>query len=48
MYETSYNAVVRDNTIRRNNWVEGRRYAERGDTFPFATVYVSSPAASPV
>ncbi|MGW4993517.1 hypothetical protein ACWEQ3_38745, partial [Streptomyces mirabilis] len=26
---------------RRNNWVEGRRYADRGDTFPFATVYLS-------
>ncbi|WML84351.1 right-handed parallel beta-helix repeat-containing protein [Streptomyces sp. VNUA74] len=47
IYETSYNAVVRENTIRRNNWVEGRRYAERGDTFPFATVYVSESGGEP-
>src|SRR5690606_14332306 len=24
VYEVSYNAIVRDNTIRKNNWVEGR------------------------
>ncbi|MFF9485458.1 right-handed parallel beta-helix repeat-containing protein [Streptomyces sp. NPDC014676] len=47
IYETSYNAVVRDNTIRRNNWVEGRRYADRGDTFPFATVYISESGGEP-
>ncbi|MFC8709672.1 right-handed parallel beta-helix repeat-containing protein [Streptomyces sp. NPDC057197] len=47
IYETSYNAVVRDNTIRRNNLVEGRRYADRGDTFPFATVYVSESGGEP-
>ncbi|MFF7604942.1 right-handed parallel beta-helix repeat-containing protein [Streptomyces parvulus] len=47
IYETSYNAVVRGNTIRRNNWVEGRRYADRGDTFPFATVYVSESGGEP-
>ncbi|WP_437074951.1 right-handed parallel beta-helix repeat-containing protein [Streptomyces sp. enrichment culture] len=47
IYETSYNAVIRKNTIRRNNWVEGRRYAERGDTFPFATVYVSESGGEP-
>ena len=35
------NAVIRNNMIRRNNWVDGRRYADRGDSFPFATVYLS-------
>ncbi|MEV7784293.1 right-handed parallel beta-helix repeat-containing protein [Streptomyces sp. NPDC088106] len=47
IYETSYNAVIRDNTIRRNNWVEGRKYADRGDTFPFATVYLSESGGEP-
>ncbi|MGV9558859.1 right-handed parallel beta-helix repeat-containing protein [Streptomyces sp. NPDC003401] len=47
IYEISYNAVVRDNTIRRNNWVEGRRAADRGDTFPFATVYLSESGGEP-
>ncbi|MFE6158069.1 right-handed parallel beta-helix repeat-containing protein [Streptomyces sp. NPDC056486] len=47
MYETSYNAVIRNNTIRRNNWVEGRKYADRGDNFPYATVYVSESGGEP-
>ncbi|MGW1951424.1 right-handed parallel beta-helix repeat-containing protein [Streptomyces sp. NPDC001920] len=47
IYETSYNAVIRDNTIRRNNWVEGRGRAERGDTFPYATVYLSESGGEP-
>jgi hypothetical protein len=47
IYETSYNAVVRNNTIRRNNWVEGRKYADRGDNFPFATVYISESGGEP-
>ncbi|GAA2643572.1 right-handed parallel beta-helix repeat-containing protein [Streptomyces vastus] len=47
MYETSYNAVIRKNTIRRNNWVEGRKYAERGDNFPYATIYVSEAGGEP-
>ncbi|MFH8791088.1 right-handed parallel beta-helix repeat-containing protein [Streptomyces sp. NPDC017941] len=47
MYETSYNAVIRNNTIRRNNWVEGRRNADRGDDFPHATVYVSEAGGEP-
>ncbi|WP_234106420.1 right-handed parallel beta-helix repeat-containing protein [Streptomyces venezuelae] len=47
MYETSYNAVVRNNTVRRNNWVEGRAYAKDGDTFPYATVYVSEAGGEP-
>ncbi|MFI1536224.1 right-handed parallel beta-helix repeat-containing protein [Streptomyces anandii] len=47
IYEASYNAVVRDNTIRRNNWAEGRRYADRGDSFPFATIYLSESGGEP-
>ncbi|MDO0938301.1 right-handed parallel beta-helix repeat-containing protein [Streptomyces sp. DG2A-72] len=47
IYETSYNAVIRKNTIRRNNWVEGRREATAGDSFPFATVYVSESGGEP-
>ncbi|MFF8805900.1 right-handed parallel beta-helix repeat-containing protein [Streptomyces omiyaensis] len=47
MYETSYNAVVRDNTIRRNNRVEGRAAAGRGDDFPYATVYLSEAGGEP-
>ncbi|MFE3645397.1 right-handed parallel beta-helix repeat-containing protein [Streptomyces sp. NPDC059169] len=47
IYETSYNAVIRDNAIRRNNWVEGRRAADSGDSFPFATVYLSESGGEP-
>ncbi|MEU6235128.1 right-handed parallel beta-helix repeat-containing protein [Kitasatospora sp. NPDC047058] len=47
IYETSYNAVIRNNTIRRNNWAEGRRSAERGDNFPFAAVYLSESGGEP-
>ncbi|MEU5531676.1 right-handed parallel beta-helix repeat-containing protein [Streptomyces sp. NPDC020362] len=47
IYEISYNAVIRNNTIRRNNWVEGRRAAKSGDNFPFATVYVSESGGEP-
>ncbi|GAA2066390.1 right-handed parallel beta-helix repeat-containing protein [Streptomyces albiaxialis] len=47
IYETSYNAVIRKNTIRRNNWVEGRRYADRDDPFPLATVYLSESGGEP-
>ncbi|WP_428950369.1 right-handed parallel beta-helix repeat-containing protein [Streptomyces sp. cg35] len=47
IYETSYNAVIRNNTIRRNNWVEGRKAADSGDSFPFATVYLSESGGEP-
>ncbi|MGW1073441.1 right-handed parallel beta-helix repeat-containing protein [Streptomyces sp. NPDC002537] len=47
IYETSYNAVIRNNTFRRNNWVEGRKYADRGDDFPFATIYLSESGGEP-
>ncbi|MFJ9844256.1 right-handed parallel beta-helix repeat-containing protein [Kitasatospora sp. NPDC101155] len=47
IYETSYNAVIRNNTIRRNDWVEGRNAADRGDNFPYATVYLSESGGEP-
>ncbi|MFF4209388.1 right-handed parallel beta-helix repeat-containing protein [Streptomyces sp. NPDC001796] len=47
IYEISYNAIIRNNTIRRNNWVEGRAAADRGDNFPFATVYLSESGGEP-
>ncbi|WOX20452.1 right-handed parallel beta-helix repeat-containing protein [Streptomyces solicathayae] len=47
IYEISYNAVVRNNTIRRNNLVEGREEAAGGDDFPYATVYVSEAGGEP-
>ncbi|MFG3257374.1 right-handed parallel beta-helix repeat-containing protein [Streptomyces sp. NPDC048172] len=47
IYETSYNAVIRENTIRRNNWVDGRKYAKKGDSFPFATLYFSESGGEP-
>ncbi|MGH3517719.1 MAG: right-handed parallel beta-helix repeat-containing protein [Haloechinothrix sp.] len=46
-YETSYNAVIRENTIRRNNWVSGRQFASRGDSFPAATIYLSEAGGEP-
>ncbi|WP_424923803.1 right-handed parallel beta-helix repeat-containing protein [Amycolatopsis granulosa] len=47
IYETSYNAVIRDNTIRRNNWVDGRSFVDKGDTFPAATIYISESGGEP-
>ncbi|MER5474663.1 right-handed parallel beta-helix repeat-containing protein [Streptomyces sp. NPDC002685] len=47
IYEISYNAIIRNNTIRRNNWVEGRKAADSGDSFPFATVYLSESGGEP-
>ncbi|MFB7222342.1 right-handed parallel beta-helix repeat-containing protein [Streptomyces sp. NPDC056227] len=47
IYETSYNAVIRKNTIRRNNWVEGRKYADHSDNFPYATIYLSESGGEP-
>lgn len=47
IYETSYNAVIRDNTIRRNNWVDGKVFAGRGDNFPVATIYLSEAGGEP-
>lgn len=47
IYEISYNAIIRNNTIRRNNWVEGRKAADAGDSFPFATIYLSESGGEP-
>ncbi|MFF2040599.1 right-handed parallel beta-helix repeat-containing protein [Kitasatospora sp. NPDC058170] len=47
VYESSYNAVIRNNTIRRNDWVEGRRHAAAGDDFPYAAVYLSEAGGEP-
>ncbi|MGH3950608.1 MAG: right-handed parallel beta-helix repeat-containing protein [Pseudonocardiaceae bacterium] len=47
VYETSYNAVIRANTIRRNNWVAGKEFADRGDNFPVATIYISESGGEP-
>jgi hypothetical protein len=46
-YETSYNAVVRDNTFRGNTIVMGKAFATRGDDFPVGTVYVSESGGEP-
>ncbi|KAA9162988.1 right-handed parallel beta-helix repeat-containing protein [Amycolatopsis acidicola] len=46
-YEASYNATIRNNTIRRNNWVTGHDYADRGDSFPVATIYISESGGEP-
>ena len=40
-YETSYNAIIRDNMIRRNNLVEGQGFVDRDDNFPAAAIYLS-------
>jgi hypothetical protein len=47
IYEASYNAVIRYNTIRRNTLVEGREYADSGDDFPYGTVYLSEAGGEP-
>lgn len=46
-YETSYNAIIRDNTIRDNGWVKGKEYAGRGDNFPVAAIYISESGGEP-
>ena len=47
LYETSYNAIIRDNLVRRNNLVEGKGFADRGDSFPAGTVYISESGGDP-
>ncbi|MQA79600.1 MAG: right-handed parallel beta-helix repeat-containing protein [Streptosporangiales bacterium] len=47
IYETSYNAIIRDNVMRRNNWVEGREFSDRGDTFPSSAIYLSESGGEP-
>ncbi|GAA5114956.1 right-handed parallel beta-helix repeat-containing protein [Haloechinothrix salitolerans] len=46
-YEISYNVVVRDNVIRHNTWATGRAFANRGDSFPIGTVYLSEAGGEP-
>jgi hypothetical protein len=46
-YETSYNAIIRDNVIRRNNLIGGRQFADRGDDFPEAAIYLSESGGEP-
>jgi len=46
-YEISYNAVIRANTMRRNNLVEGRKFAANGDSFPSSAVYLSESGGEP-
>ncbi|MEU3273745.1 right-handed parallel beta-helix repeat-containing protein [Saccharomonospora sp. NPDC006951] len=47
IYETSYNATISGNTIRRNNWADGREFANSGDAFPSATIYLSESGGEP-
>jgi hypothetical protein len=47
IYEVSYNVVIRNNTIRHNNTVEGKAFADRGDNFPAATIYFSESGGEP-
>jgi hypothetical protein len=46
-YETSYNAIIRNNTLRRNNLLEGKGFADRRDNFPAAAIYVSESGGDP-
>jgi hypothetical protein len=46
-YETSYNAVIRDNTFRGNTVVQGKRFITQGDDFPVGTVYISESGGEP-
>ncbi len=46
-YEISYNLTLRGNTFRGNTLVQGRAYADRGDNFPVATVYLSESGGEP-
>jgi len=41
MYEISYNATIRFNTIKGNTMKLGGSFARRNDTFPVPTVYIS-------
>jgi hypothetical protein len=46
-YEVSYNAVIRNNTIRGNNLVDGKGFADRSDSFPSAAIYLSESGGEP-
>uniref|UniRef100_UPI0036D390D4 right-handed parallel beta-helix repeat-containing protein n=1 Tax=Sphingopyxis terrae TaxID=33052 RepID=UPI0036D390D4 len=46
-YEISYNAVIRNNTIRRNAWASGAKRVATGDPFPEAAIYLSEADGEP-
>ena len=46
-YETSYNLVLRNNVLRRNTLVQGKRFADRRDGFPVGAVYLSESGGEP-
>lgn len=46
-YETSYNAVIKDNVLRRNSYKIGKTFAGRGDNFPIGTIYLSEAGYDP-
>jgi hypothetical protein len=46
-YETSYNLVLRNNVLRRNALVQGKRFADKHDNFPVAAVYLSESGGEP-
>jgi hypothetical protein len=47
IYEASYNAVIRNNTFRANNRVGGKKFSDRSDNFPVATIYLSEAGGEP-
>ncbi len=46
-YETSYNLVLRNNTIRNNTHVRGKEFANEDDNFPVAAIYLSEAGGEP-
>jgi len=46
-YETSYNMIMRDNVIRKNALRSGKAFADRGDGFPEAAIYLSESGGDP-
>lgn len=40
-YEISYNAIIRNNTLKDNAWVQGRDFANRADPFTIGAIYLS-------
>lgn len=47
IFETSYNLVLRNNLLRHNTLVQGKKFADRRDDFPVATVYLSESGGEP-
>lgn len=46
-YEISYNAIIRNNTIRNNAWATGLQFADRDDNFPIGAIYLSEAGGDP-